>query len=763
MLIPLVMGFFSFSHAQKVGVVLSGGGVSGIAHIGFLKALEENGIPIDYIAGTSSGALVGGLYASGYSTDEIEQFIESHDFQVWTSGKIDERYTHYFKKNADDASWIKLKFSLDSLLALNLPTNLINSTSLDFGLAELFAGPNARADQDFDSLFIPFRCVAADISTKKSIPFEDGDLATSIRASMSYPFVLNPIEYQGKLLFDGGLYDNFPVKTLCESFEPDYIIGSNVSYNFPEPDAENLISQVQSMMAAETDYEIDCEKGFIIEPKVTNVGLRDFELKDELVAEGYRAAMEKMDSIKMFVAKLYEKNETAERRAEYRKRLPEIKISKVEIEGVKRSEAQYIRRSMRIKTGDTLEFDKAKAKVMKLASDEKIKKVFPVLTYVPENNGYTMKLYVKKEKEVFLSFGGVISTNVVNEGFVGLQYNILGPVATSIYGNAYFGRFYNSLHGKAKLDIPIFLPFQLHGDYTFNKLDYSLNASILSESSTLTYLVQTENYGQTGITFPISYKGKLEMGANFGEVRYEYYQDNEFTRFDTTDFTTFFNYNVYGKFERNSLNRKQYPNTGGLISLKLKYIMGEEHTELRNSSVNDSMIEADRQWVAVKFKFDRYYNANHKVKFGTLVEGVWSDQPFFSNYANSILAAPSFEPVPESKIIFRSRFRAYQWGAIGLRGIYSPIRNFDIRLEGFMFQPLKQIERNPNNTAYFDESANRYFIGSFTLLYDLNFTQIAVNLNYYDNFGENFPSNNAENYSIMFHLGFIIFNEKMHD
>ena len=127
------------------------------------------------------------------------------------------------------------------------------------------------------------------------------------------------------------------------------------------------------------------------------------------------------------------------------------------------------------------------------------------------------------------------------------------------------------------------------------------------------------------------------------------------------------------------------------------------------------------------------------------------------------MAAPAFEPIPESKIIFRSRFRAHQWAAVGLKSIYSPFKNFDIRLEGFMFQPNKQINFDEASfIPYYDDTqVNRYFIGSFTLLYNLNITHIAINLNYYDNFGDNFPSSNSENYSIMFHLGFVLFNPKM--
>ena len=129
------------------------------------------------------------------------------------------------------------------------------------------------------------------------------------------------------------------------------------------------------------------------------------------------------------------------------------------------------------------------------------------------------------------------------------------------------------------------------------------------------------------------------------------------------------------------------------------------------------------------------------------------------------MAAPAFEPIPESKIIFRESFRAHKWGAFGLKGIYSPFSNFDIRLEGFMFQPYRQINNSkPDFTPNYSETyADRYFIGSLTFMYNLNITQIAINLNYYDNFGDTFPSSDTENYTIMFHLGFILFNQKMLD
>ncbi|HET6227023.1 MAG TPA: patatin-like phospholipase family protein, partial [Bacteroidia bacterium] len=208
-LIVICFLFFSQqSSAQKVGLVLSGGGASGVAHIGVLKALEENHIPVDYITGTSIGALVGALYAIGYSPAQLEELVKTEKFRNLSQGIIDQKYAYYFKRTDDDASWISLK--LDTALMNVLPTNVVSPIAMDFGMMELAGAGAAAANYDFDSLFIPFRCVASNVEQKKSVTFRKGDLAQAVRASMSYPFYIRPISIDGALLFDGGLYNNFP-------------------------------------------------------------------------------------------------------------------------------------------------------------------------------------------------------------------------------------------------------------------------------------------------------------------------------------------------------------------------------------------------------------------------------------------------------------------------------------------------------------------------------------------------------------------------
>ena len=139
------------SKAQKVGLVLSGGGAKGLAHIGVLKALEENNIPIDYITGTSMGGIVGAMYAAGYSPKEIEKIALSADFQDWVGGKYKSDYSFYFQKNNSNTTILTAKLSADTSLRLSFRPNLVNDIPPNFALLELFSQASSIAKDNFDN------------------------------------------------------------------------------------------------------------------------------------------------------------------------------------------------------------------------------------------------------------------------------------------------------------------------------------------------------------------------------------------------------------------------------------------------------------------------------------------------------------------------------------------------------------------------------------------------------------------------------------
>lgn len=238
--------------AQKVGLVLSGGGAKGLTHIGIIRALEENNIPIDYITGTSMGAIVGSLYAMGYSPDDMEKLLKSDDFKRWYSGNIEEKYIYYFKKNPPTPEFINIRVSLknpfNKVKTQFLPSSVVNPLQMNIAFLEIFGQATASCHQDFNRLFVPFRCVASDVYNKRPLIFSKGDLGDAVRASMSFPAMFKPIEIDSMLVYDGGIYNNFPVNVMTDDFHPDIIIGSVVSSNPGKPKEGDIMGQLENMI-----------------------------------------------------------------------------------------------------------------------------------------------------------------------------------------------------------------------------------------------------------------------------------------------------------------------------------------------------------------------------------------------------------------------------------------------------------------------------------------------------------------------------------
>ena len=408
------------SFSQRVGVVFSGGGATGFAHIGVLKALEENHIPIDYITGTSAGALIGALYASGYSPWEIEKLVLDEKFQLMSSGKLERDYEYSIHKPDEDAELMSLRLAKDSIFQKSLPTNILNPTFLDFEILALLGKNKYIGGGSFDSLFVPFRCIASDIATKESIMFKDGNLNRAVRASMTYPFFISPIEIDGTLMFDGGLYNNFPANEMYSEFDPDFIIGSNVSYNEAPPEADDLMSQIKNMFSAHSDYGLPCESGLIIEPDLGDIGTFDFDKIEEAIEIGYQATLQKIDSIKHYVDIRVSEEELSKSRRNFRGKYVNLNVSEIEVSGVEGSEMRYLKRKLiNNRKDESLDYFELKRRYLRLYQSEHILSMYPLLTPI---NDSTQRLTIdfRKEKPIKVAVGGHYSSRPVNTGVLEL-------------------------------------------------------------------------------------------------------------------------------------------------------------------------------------------------------------------------------------------------------------------------------------------------------------------------------------------------------
>ena len=751
----------TYSHAQNVALVLSGGGADGIAHIGVLKALEENHIPIKSITGTSMGSLIGALYSSGYSPKEIEDFALTDKFQKWANGEIEERYVYYFKKKALDASWITYKFSLDTNFLATIPTNLVDPIPIDFGLSELFSIPSASCNNKFDSLFIPFRCIASDITNKRQVTFKDGNLAQCVRASMSYPFYIKPITINGSLFFDGGLYNNFPIDVAQNEFNPSLIIGSNVSENSTKPSEDDIISQFKSLVVNRKSINTFPANSIIIEPIINDPSLFDFSKVKKLIQAGYDATLVQIEKIKAQAGSLEHQDSLTCRRNLFVHKSNRLLFEKIEINGLKKGQQKYVKSLLQPK-GKLISIEELKPLYFRLVADEKIKQVYPTVSYNPKTGLYRLNLNVKKQKDLFASFGGNFSSRPINEGYIGLQYNYFGRLGASIFANTYFGKLYGSYQFKLKIDFPTQVPFYTEFSYTRNRFDYFKSSTAFFEDVKPSYLIQYENCADASISIPTKNKSKIITGVSYIKMYDDYYQEKSFTSLDTSDRTVFNCRSAYFQFERNTQNKKQYANSGTYLALKLRAIEGNEINYPGSTSDKKDSSRNYHLWYRMKFTFDSYYKRKGSLRLGFFTETVISNQDFFNNYTASILASPSFMPTPDSKTRFLANFRSHIYTSVGLKNVINFYKNFDFRIEGYIFQPYKEVRltENEKSANYGPIFGKRYFLATTAIVYHSPVGPISLSFNYYDK-DELVVSKGI--YSLLFSFGYILFNKRALD
>ncbi len=744
---------------QKVALVLSGGGSRGLAHVGVLKALEENGIPIDYIAGTSMGAIIGGLYASGYTPDQIYQFVTSPDFESWAAGELSEDYIFYFKRPDPNASWISLKFDYDDVkkkLQTKLPTNLISPFQMDFAIMELYASASAACDYNFDSLFVPFRCVASDIDSNKSVVLKNGQLGSAIRASSTYPFYFKPIVLNGKVLFDGGMYNNFPVDVAISAFHPDIIIGSKAASNYRDASHDDIISQVQNMIIKETNYKVPAENGVMIEPTMPHVNVIDFSQKEEFIDSGYVAAMRMMDQIKKKVKRRVTSRELFEKRETFVQKKPVVIIDTINVQGLKKNQAEYIQRFF-TKKSRYITLNTLKPEYFKLLADNKIKYIYPTLKYEKSTGFYELNLQVQQAEHFMAEFGGNISSSSANAAYVGIEYRWFQRIGLTFAANGYFGRFYSSADLEARVDFSSNFPVYLTTDFTYNHKDYFRNTTYFFEDKTPSFLVQNENHFGLNAGIPATNKGKVAFGAAAGIAKDEYYQTNQFTRQDTADITYFNFFIPHITFDLNSLNYKQFPDAGLRFYISLRMINGKEKSIPGSTSdlMQKNYIKY-HNWFQVRIIYDNYFKSIGPLKLGFYGELLLSDQDIFNNYTSTILRTPAFTPIPEMQTLFLPNYRAINYASVGIKGVLKLYKQLNLRLEGYLFQPYKEFEQGPDKQAVFKKQfSDRSFVYSTSIVYHSIIGPVSFSFNYYDRA--------VNNTSFLFNIGYIIFNKSVFD
>jgi NTE family protein len=296
---PLHAQQASRQHRPTIGVALEGGGAKGLAHVGVLKWFEENHIPVDYIAGTSMGGLIGGLYATGRSPSEIQDLVEKIDWKEVLSGAIPFRDLSFRRKEDLEAYPNSLEFGLRHGLT---PPSGLNAGQSVRVLMDRYVLPYS-ATKNFDDLPIPFRCVAADLVTGKQKVFSEGSLASALRATMSIPVAFAPVRDQGTIYADGGLLDNLP-SDIVRQMGADIVIGVHLKVGATDPGS---IRSFFGVMNAATGIMIDANvvrgmehADILLTVDVAGYTTLDFSQIQKIIPQGYASARDRANILDRF-------------------------------------------------------------------------------------------------------------------------------------------------------------------------------------------------------------------------------------------------------------------------------------------------------------------------------------------------------------------------------------------------------------------------------------------------------------------------------
>ena len=385
-------------HRPKIGLVLSGGGAKGFAHIGVLKVLEEAGIKIDYIGGTSMGAVVGGLYASGYNATQIDSIFKNTNFDELLKDYTPRDSKSFYEKHNDELYAISLPFDHFSVgVPIALSKGLYNYNLL------IRLTHKVRHIRDFNQLPIPFVCVATDIETGKEVIMHNGYLPQAMLASSAFPTLFSPVEIDGKILIDGGVSDNYPIDEV-KKMGADIIIGVDVQDDLKDrsllKEATKILVQVSNLQMIDKMRENVSKTDIYIKPDITKYSVISFDEGQDIIKKGIESA----ELVRAKLAKYGDPANFTPQHLKHESKNDSIKVNKISINDVTDYTRAYIIGKLGFQVGHTISYKDLKKGMNKLNATQN----FSGINYTIEKSGDGEELNLKvkeSENKTFLKFG----------------------------------------------------------------------------------------------------------------------------------------------------------------------------------------------------------------------------------------------------------------------------------------------------------------------------------------------------------------------
>jgi NTE family protein len=549
----------------KVGLVLSGGGAKGLAHIGVLKVLEEAGIPIDYITGTSMGSVVGGLYACGYKAQQIENETSGINWNELMFDHISRQNISIEEK--DESEKYIVEFPLVKW-KVQLPKGIADGQKISMLLARL-TWP-VHNISDFDKLPIPFRCVATDIVKVQPVVFKSGYLPDAIRASIAIPTFFNPIEIDGKLLVDGGIVRNFPVQDARE-MGADIIIGVDVSSGLYTKEELNTAFRIFDQSST---YQITqgCEQqralcDIYIRPEISKYDMFSFEAQDSLIALGEKAARKIFPQLQELARKLKSYNDYREPCIPEPEVFDTMHIHEIKIDGLSKVSRNLVLGNLQLPDSGTITKQDLEHGIERVYGSRFFERVNYKIE--PDNNGSILTLRLKEQNHNYFKLGLNYDPNLRTSALINATYrNVLGEGSRIIF-NLKLGQFPSffakyTIHTSLQPNIGMGVKA---GFNTFQAKFYTLNKKLLANYDVYHYLAE--------IDFLSTLSNAFLFRTGFQAEGVEIAQNLD--AYDTIR-NNLKAISWYARLRFDTFNKSIFPNKGDYFNAELKYIIAASYS-----------------------------------------------------------------------------------------------------------------------------------------------------------------------------------------
>ncbi len=601
-----------------LGLVLSGGGAKGFAHIGVLKVLEEAGIRPDYITGTSMGSIIGGLYAIGYNASELDSLVRTTNWEQLLSDAIP--LSEVLPEEKHDYNRFHVEFDITKE-GLKTPVGFIDGhsiTALISGLAMHTAGINS-----FDEFPIPFKCVAADLVSGNQFVFENGSLATALRASMAIPSIFAPVFLDSMILVDGGVLNNFPV-LLCKNMGADIIIGVHVGTpdDIKFTDFNTPISVLTSATMIGNNLSLRLQSPYVdylITPDMSAFHTASFFDSEDIIAQGEIAARAMLPELIELSEKLKVKETVALPRTET------IFVSQIIINGIERTTQRFLLSNLGFAVGDSITTADLEKGISQIVGTRYYKAVSYKLT--PQREGSLITIQVKEaERSQFKA--SVHYDNVYKAGLVTnfTLRNIL------LRGNRLSTTF--DISEKPRINTSIINYFG-QNQRTASKLnfDYENNYMPVHLEDGTKYGIFSQNYFSLSAGLTTSIKTKWELNAFVETERSVLVRQSGFYELFSSGVKKFGNSFLSSSFDatRHTLNHQHFPTKGSKLFFHFKFFLDFDQVYKGNKEGKPTIEEGINIGNKNAFYFascyQPYLSISPKIVWNSRINAVYASSP----------------------------------------------------------------------------------------------------------------------------------------